>query len=371
MASYAASRQETAVRRSVRLVLAALFLTLIASVARADPPWVVKSADGKSSIAFGFLAQPQGEWLTTADGLDTSKNLFLRRLRLVVGGSATERISFFIDTDSPNLGKGTASGTKVQEKVFLQDAIFTFTARPEFQVDAGMLIVPLSHNSGQSAATLLAADYGPNSFLASDPTNSVMGRDYGAQARGYVAKHLEYRAGVFQGSRGTTATSPFRYFGRVVWYPRDAETGFFYSGTTLGAKRIIAVGASLDHQGDYNAGGVDLYVDQPLKGGDVATFQLDFIRYDGGRLFPLLPAQNCWLFEGGYLFHAARVEPFAQIATRDPSDPLLGGERKYQAGVAYWANGHRYNAKLGVARLTKSGAPSRTQVVVQAQLFLW
>jgi hypothetical protein len=339
----------------------------------ADPPWQIKSADGKSSLAFGVLVQPQGEFLTTPDGLDTSKNLYLRRLRLIFGGKATEWLSFFIDTDSPNLGKGNADGTKVQEKVFIQDAIFTVTARPEFQIDAGMLLVPVSHNTGQSAATLLAPDYGPYSFLAADPANSfsLNGRDYGAQARGYVASHLEYRAGVFQGRRGTSAAAPFRCFGRVVWYPLDAETGFFYSGTTLGAKRIVALGASVDHQDDYTTRGVDLYVDQPVRGGDAATFQLDFIRYDGGRTLPALAAQSVWLVEAGYYIHGARLEPFVQVASDDPSSPSIAIQRKYQGGVAYWANGHRYNVKLGVARMTKSGAPDRTQVVVQGQIFVW
>ncbi len=357
-------------RRNLSVLLVALF-TAVASVASAaDPPWQIKSADGKSSITFGFLAQPQGEWLTTTDGAGTSKNLFLRRFRVILGGKATDWISFFVDTDSPNLGKGTGS-TKVQEKVYIQDAIFTLTARPELQVDAGMLLLPVSHNSGQSAATLLAPDYGPYSFLASDPTGSLMGRDYGAQARGYVAKHFEYRAGVFQGSRGTNATSPFRYFGRVVWYPLDAETGFFYSGTTLGTRRIVAVGASVDHQGTYNTRSVDLYVDQPVGGGNAATFQVDFIRYDGGRLLPALLAQNCWLLEGGYYLHATRLEPFVQVASRDPSNPSVALERKYQGGVAYWADGHRYNIKLGIARLTRSGGPDRTQAVLQGQIFMW
>ena len=371
MRSYAASSMETAVRRPTLLVLFFALFTLVASrVSAADPPWQIKSADGKSSIAFGFLVQPQGEWLTTTDGTDTAKNLFLRRIRLIFGGKATDWLAFFVDTDSPNLGKGTGS-TKVQEKVYIQDAIFTLTARAQFQVDVGMLLVPLSHNGGQSAGTLLAVEYGPYSFLASDPTGSLMGRDYGAEARGYLAKHFEYRAGVFQGNRGTTATAPFRYFGRAVWYPLDAETGFFYSGTTLGVRRIVAVGGSVDHQDTYNTRSVDLYVDHPVRGGDAATFQADFVHYDGGQLFPTLPSQNCWLLEGGYYLHAARLEPFVQVATRDPSDASLAFERKYQGGIAYWAGGHRYNVKLGVAQLTRSGAPNRTQVAVQGQIFMW
>ncbi len=234
-----------------------------------------------------------------------------------------------------------------------------------------MMLLPLSHNSGQSAATLLAIDYGPYSFLASDPTGSRVGRDYGLQARGYIAKHLEYRAGVFQGKRGAGAAMPFRYLGRIVWYPFDTETGYFYSGTNLGTKRIVALGASIDHQAGYNTAGFDLYIDQRVGAGDGATFQADLLRYDGGTTFRQLPLQTCWLLEGGYYFRAVKLGPFVQVASRDPTDPSRAIERKYQVGVAYWPGGHRYNVKAGVARLTASGAADSTQVVVQGQIFMW
>ncbi|MBE3088279.1 MAG: hypothetical protein IMZ71_04100, partial [Chloroflexi bacterium] len=189
----------------------------------ADPPWKISSADGVSFLTLGFLAQPQLETVTTPDGRSTSKNMFLRRIRLIAGGRATAKLSFFIETDSPNLGKDTAGGRKVEEYVFLQDVILTYAFSEKVQVDAGMLLFPLSHNTGQSAATLLATDYGPYSFVASEPTGSRIGRDYGIQARGYVlGKHLEYRVGAFQGYADPAATAPFRYAGRVVWYPFEA-----------------------------------------------------------------------------------------------------------------------------------------------------
>jgi len=360
-------------RTSNTSCFALLAVLLLPSIAEgADPPWRIVSSDGKSSIQFGFLAQPQAEWLTTADGTDTSQNLFLRRLRLIVGGKVNEKISFFIETDSPNLGKGTATSRKVEESVYLQDVILTYTFRDEIQLDGGMLLVPMSHNSTQGATTLLAIDYGAYSFLASDPTTSRCGRDYGVQARGYVlGKHLEYRLGVFQGFRDVTATTPFRYSGRAVWYPFEAETGFFYSGTNLGSKRILAVGTGFDHQADYTAAAFDVYWDWKIRGDDGLTAQLDYLHYDGGRTFQQLPDQGTWLAEAGYYHSGLKIGPFAQVTRRAYGDPLQSDETRYQIGVAYWLGGHRLNLKVGAGQWLKDGGPGRTQVVLQGQVYMY
>jgi hypothetical protein len=352
------------------LLIAALLSPSAAEAA--DPPWRIVSSDGKSSIQFGFLAQPQAEWLTTADGTGTARNIYLRRLRLIVGGKVNEKLSFFIETDSPNLGKGTATGKKVEANIYLQDVILTYTFRDEIQLDAGMLLVPVSHNSTQGATTLLAIDYGAYSFLASEPTTSCVGRDYGVQARGYLLdKHVEYRLGVFQGFRDVTATSPFRYSGRAVWYPFEAETGFFYSGTNLGSRRILAIGTSFDHQSDYTAAAFDVYWDWKIRRGDGVTAQVDYLHYDGGQTFQQLPDQGTWLAEAGYYHGALRISPFFQVARRTYPDPVLPDETRYQVGAAYWLSGHRLNLKLGVGQLLKDGAPGRTQVVFQGQIYIY
>jgi hypothetical protein len=351
------------------LLACAWLATMPGQALAADPPFKITSSDGKSSLTFGFLVQPQLEMQTTADGTDTSQNLFIRRVRLIFSGKATEKLSFFIDTDSPNLGKDSASGQKIAENVFLQDVILTYTLRDEFQVDAGMLLFPLSHNTGQSAATLLAIDYGPYSFLASEPTGSRIGRDYGVQARGYLlSKHLEYRLGVFQGYADPKATTPFRHAARVVWYPLEAETGFFYSGTSLGTRRVLAFGAGFDHQEDYAAAAVDAYFDQPLTGGSGVTLQADYVHYDGGTTFAQLPEQDTWLFEAGFYHKQTRLGPWVQVAGRhfasgDPS------ETKVLAGLTYWAAGHRFNIKVGGGQLGRQGLPTRSQFIVQGQFF--
>ena len=154
-------------------------------------------------IKLGILAQGQAEWDDAADAKSTSQNLYLRRFRILFGGQITNKLSFFFETDSPNLGKyDPAAGKKVAGDVYIQDFFATYSFSDELKIDGGLILIPASHNSEQSAATLLPVDYGPYSFLGSAPTDSNMGRDYGVQARGYpLDKHLEYRLGVFDGQR--------------------------------------------------------------------------------------------------------------------------------------------------------------------------
>ena len=49
----------------------------------------------------------------------------------------------------------------------------------------------------------------------------------------------------------------------------------------------------------------------------------------------------------------------------------MTAETKTTGGLSYWAEGHRFNIKAGVARLTKTNAKDRTQLVVQGQVFMF
>src|SRR5512143_3199967 len=84
-------------------LLRAAVLLVLAPAASAQ--WVIESKDGGSSIKLGFLVQPEAEWLEGAGGGQYAQNLFLRRIRILLGGQVSERWSFFFDTDSPNVGK--------------------------------------------------------------------------------------------------------------------------------------------------------------------------------------------------------------------------------------------------------------------------
>ena len=170
------------------------------------------------------------------------------------------------------------------------------------------------------------------------------------------------------------STSPLRFTVRAVWYPLQAESGFFYAGTSLGARRVVGVGASVDHQDTYTAAGADLYVDHPLSGGKHSvTGQVNYTRYDGGTMLPQLPKQDVWFVEGGFYDKGTRLGPFFQWTNRQPEEPAgtTLDESKTVGGLAYWAEGHRFNVKLGVGRISRTGSPTRTQVVLQGQVLLF
>jgi len=367
--------------------LGVFFIYCLQSISAAEsprkytPPWKFTMNEGKTSVSFGFLAQPQFESLENASGNGSLENLFFRRLRFLVGGKITPKLSFFVESDAANLGKQSIAGGERMHDFFLQDAYLSYAFRPEFQLDAGMLLMPVSHNSQQSAASLLPVDYGPYSFLAADPHSDLprAGRDWGIEARGYVKKHFEYRLGAYRGNRNFNywdnpahdGDFPLRYLARFVWYPLEADTGFFYTGPTHGQKNILGIGVSFDRQGDYSANAVDVFFDHPLPNGDAITAQFDFIRYEGGTLFASLPKENAWLLEGMYYNKKTRLGPFMQLAFRDYTNPVSLDESRVQGGIAYWILKHKLNIKAGFGGVLKDNLPDRTLIVIQTQFFYY
>jgi hypothetical protein len=222
-------------------------------------------------------------------------------------------------------------------------------------------------------------DYSPYTFLESGPMQERVGRDYGVQLRGYPGKqHFEYRLGVFQGLRGVEARNPVRVVGRAVYYPYASETGFFYTGTFQGTKRLVGIGASVDRQKSYGTYGVDAFVEQPIaKGQQGFTGQFNWLRFDGGTLAPSLPKQNTYLVEGGFHFGGGHYTPFVQYAWRNFVDSTTLADTSYwQAGFAWWMAGHQRNLKFSAGRShTKALGPEpafdRTQVLLQMQIFFF
>ncbi len=350
---------------------AVLAAALVLAPTPAPGQFAVSNPDSTASIRLGVLAQPQGEWLENADGESTARNLFLRRLRLLVGGKVGERFTFFLDTDSPNLGKAGADGQRTEPSVYIQDLVLTYQVSRSWKLDVGKLLVATSYHSGQGATTLLGIDYSPYSFVTSAPIGMQAGRDYGLAGRGYLfGNHLEVRAGGYQGVRGEDATNSFRTAGRVVWYPFDARTDFFYPGTTFGTKRVLAVGLSHDRQSGFKATGGDVYLDVPL-GDNVVTFQADLVHLDGGSLLPALTEQDVLFVEAGYFVRALKLTPWLQYSSRSLKAAGAADDWAYLGGLAWWVDGHRLNVKAGAGQVGRDDAPDRTKVVVQGQLFLY
>lgn len=331
------------------------------------------SADGSTSLKLGVLGQIQGQALENGSATHYEDDLYFRRLRLIGLFKFGDKLSVFFDTDDPNLGKGTGTGSKnINTSMYIQDFVVTYSFAHEFQLEGGEILVPLSYNHLQSAGQLMPLDYGPFSFIETDPLQSNVGRDYGGQLRGYLANdHLEYRFGVFQGLRGVEDVNSFRYSGRLALYVFGAETGLFYRGTSLGKLQTLSFGGSFDKQKDYSAYTGDFFWDQPVGNGDGITLQVDYTKWDGGTLVPTLPKQHTILGEAGYYMAAIKTQPFFQYSEEDFDNNAAPNQKKYTFGLGWFFSGHSSNFKVAYSRLNEDNTPNRSQFQAQYQIFIW
>src|SRR3954470_8403148 len=187
--------------------------TLFAAAVSAAP--VLVNEEKGISINVGVLVQP---WFQTTmpaagagsgapgigapDGKSPSFDFFLRRVRLMTWGSVNRNLSFFVETDQPNFGKGG----DFSSSMFIQDAFLTYQFSPEFKIDAGMMLVPLARHTIEGAVGLNAIDY--HAELVRFPAGKIF-RDVGIQFRGLVADSaLHYRVGIFEGVRSAVPPVP-------------------------------------------------------------------------------------------------------------------------------------------------------------------
>ncbi len=324
------------------------------------------------NLKFGFLLQPQADWTEDAASGNYQKNLFIRRVRFLAGGQLTPKVTFFFETDDPNLGKTVAGAKTISTGFIVQDAYLEWKARDEFALDAGLMFIPLCRNCYTSGASLLPIDYGAAAFLHGGPTRSVVGRDTGFMARGYLAKNrLEYRLGAFQGFRDALSNNAFRSAGHLQYTFFDTEAGFFTTGSYLGKKKVLTVGGGFDAQSNYKAFAGDFFFDRPVGPRGALTLEGDFIHYDGGHTFTDLPKQNDWLAQAGFLFTKAKVMPWVKVEgqkfSASANEPK--NQSRFQVGLSYFHLGQNTNVKAGYGRIEPKVGRSVNLFTVQIQVF--
>ena len=332
----------------------------------------------------GFLLQTWADWqeLASADGTTTTgyaQNLFIRRFRLFLSGQIVKDVVFFYQNDNSNLGKNKASATALATGFNTLDAYAMWKIVPEFQLQAGLFYVPMGRNVLVASSTTLTLDTGPTSLLSSTQTQSNAFRDTGFGATGFfLDDHLQYRAGVFSGERLPGSQNPPRYAARVQYEFFDTETGYLhqgyiYQGTNLGEKKIVAIGAGSDNQGDYHAYAADAFADIPTGSGDAATGSVNWFHYDGETRFATLPRQNDYLIEAGYYFSAVKLQPFVQFHEQRYSDAVNDSKssHRYQGGFHYYVYGTNLKLTAAYTRLVpklNSAAPTN-EFTIQLQVF--
>jgi hypothetical protein len=356
-------------RLSLTLAAAALALAALPAAAQLQ----LSSADGSTSLKLGVLGQLQGQDIDGAGGTESQKDLYFRRLRLIGLFKYGDKLSVYFDTDDPNLGKGNADGTKnVNTSMYIQDFVVTYAFAHEFHLDGGEILLADSYNHNSSAGQLMPLDFGPFTFTETGAIQGNVGRDYGAQARGYLASdHLEYRLGIFQGNRGVNEVNAFRYAGRLSLWVFGAQTGLFYRGTSLGKIQSMEFGGSFDRQKQYSAYTGDFFWDQPVGNGDGFTLQGDYTKWDGGTFLSAIPKQNTLLLEAGYYVGALKSQPFFQYSKEDFDHESHPGQKRTTFGLGVFPWGHTSDVKFAYTRLQGTGQVSRNQYQLQYQIWIW
>lgn len=410
--------------RTTRLLgftlVAALALLLVPETGRAQ---VVVKVNDVVNFRLGFQLQGWSEWLQDPISSGYQQHFKIRRVRFILGGVIAKNVSFFFQTDNPNLGASTGTSVKALNSGFLvQDAFGEWKplGNDMLVLDFGKMLMPFTRNSLQQTSSHLALDGGTWTFLQSAPLQNDAGRDLGIQVKNYLVNdHLELRYGLFDGFRapanagGAGSRNPFRFVGRAVYNFLDTEKGYVPVGTNLGKKSIIAIGAGYDTQGGftqpatpttpegkgYSAYGADFMVDLPVGPGDAKsgrsafTAHIDYIHYDGGCrpnaagvvqtncLISALPRQDEFFTDAGFYFHEIDLQPFMryeELRFRDNS--RVGGNiRRYMGGFNYYVTPGAQNMKITgaferiVPRTAVAGATTKNtnHFVLQLQFYYY
>ena len=128
-------------------------------------------------------------------------------------------------------------------------------------------------------------------------------------------------------------------------------------------------GVGVDTQNDFRALHADAFFDYPLDDRRSVTLQANYSAYDGGA-FVAIPEQSTYVAEGGFSFLGNALTVFGQVAGKRFDDDGDGvDEDRYEAGIAWWADGHKLNLKLGYALLQREENEDRNCVTLQCQAF--
>lgn len=357
------------------------------------PPGGLKIEGKDASIKLGILAQPSYEYMNRTTALDEQfQSFYLRRARLLFLFTLGSQLELFAETETANLGRSAAAGGGTAASIIMtmQDIFVTWKPRDEFKLDVGMILIPLSHNGLQGATTLYGLDYFAFSFQQNAALQNHVGRDTGVQARGLIAKHLEYRFGVFTGRRAPAPPPPamgmaatprpsqaaLRIGGRLQYNVFDPENAFFYGGTYGGSKRVLSFGVGADMQKEYKAIAGDAFFDWPV-GRDVITAQVDVVHYNGDTWAPV-PNQTDVMAEAGYRIGALKLSPIVRVelAKMDTATAASPDQQRIGAGLVWWYLGHNANIKAFYTHVkAKADAapdlPAYHQINLQMQFFIF
>jgi hypothetical protein len=356
-------------RHSVGRFIAAAALVAVLLPAAAGAQAIIKVNDDVW-FRFGMQLQGWGDWLQSATTRGYAENLYLRRDRFQVAGSVAPGVTFFFQTDQPNLGKAPKALTS---GFTVQDAWMEWKLNDAFAIEGGKYLVSLSRNELQGTTSYLTLDISAVSSLFSAPTASDATRDTGFGLKGYLIDtgRLEYRYNIMQGIRAADSRNGFRQNAYVQYNFLDTERGYVYAGTNLGKKNIFNISTGYDGQAGYHAYSGDVFTNLKVGAGDEFAGQFQWIHYDGEHTIAI-PRQNTYLAEIAYYISAAKFQPFGKWEQQSFSagSEMKNDIKRYGAGAHYYVYGQNLKLSAQYLRIMpKAPIKDTNQFTVAMQVF--
>ena len=349
---------------------------------------------GWSELLQDRVVQPDGE-----EG-DYQWNTYLRRARIFFAGGVFKKLTFLLLLEAANLGRTTTAPDGTASKAFdtlvFQDAFLSLNLHQAFSIQAGLMLSPFCRNILQSTSTYTSLDVLATSatFIGSVQTSAL--RDTGVQAKGQLlSDRLEYRIGVFQGIRQSSAQegaqggkNPPRFLGYLQYDFLDTETGYVFNGMYFGRKRVLGVAGGFDYQkldgtdvDAYWAVSAAAFLNYPLggpskEGGDEISALVQWLHFDPGTTVTSgLADQDDIAAELGYYNKGLKGSVFGKVEMRMHEDEMFeaGDLRIYGGGLKYYLAEAAANITLAYNRIETPNVPETAlnpvnQVVMQLQL---
>jgi hypothetical protein len=331
-----------------------------------------------------FRAQGWYQWVEDGapDGDGALHDFQLRRAYLSLAGQVTPKLGVFAHLaadrlgqqglDAPSLGLG--SGLAVR------DAWVVFEVAEPLKVQLGRMYVPFTRAFGtESTFSLLALDipWTQGGVRGATFYPGKVGRDDGLVVWGNFADGgLQYRIGVSEGVEDAANPSDaLRVAGRLAVNVLEPETAWFNSGTYLGTKRVLAIGAGFDSQSDltlagrrgedYSAWTVDVFLDHPVGRGawTVEAALIETQNTPSAVPFTqVAPGDDHRIayLQAGYLLPAWSAQGRLQVYGRhERLDVERRGDTSFSSlGLNYFLGGHQRRLTVDWTRVEQDDGPT-------------
>src|SRR6267142_6302769 len=99
------------------------------------------------------------------NGNDTSFDFFVRRTRLLVNGDISQNFSYLFQLDNANFGKfGNFTGRAIVQDAWIGWAPTGITGGNVIYIDAGILLIPISHHLLESTTNFITGEVHTDEF---------------------------------------------------------------------------------------------------------------------------------------------------------------------------------------------------------------